>query len=176
MKTPMTKLIAAALCAVGLSSFAAEPEAVQLWEGGPYWAECNIGATKPEDYGILTSFNDAAQAVTEALGGDWRLPMQTEWDALLTNCGKGTWTEQNGVKGRLFTGTGDYSSNSIFLPAAGYDGGFGREYAGSGGIYWSSTENGADGAWSLNIRSSGASKDSSARGRGVSVRAVRNAK
>ena len=24
---------------------------VQLWENGPYWAECNVGATKPEEYG-----------------------------------------------------------------------------------------------------------------------------
>jgi hypothetical protein len=28
-----------------------EPEMVQLWEGGPYWATKNIGADKPEDYG-----------------------------------------------------------------------------------------------------------------------------
>ena len=24
---------------------------VQLWENGPYWAECNVGATKPGEYG-----------------------------------------------------------------------------------------------------------------------------
>ena len=24
---------------------------VQLWEGGPFFAECNVGATKPEEYG-----------------------------------------------------------------------------------------------------------------------------
>jgi uncharacterized protein (TIGR02145 family) len=24
---------------------------VQLWENGPYWAECNVGATEPEDFG-----------------------------------------------------------------------------------------------------------------------------
>ena len=24
---------------------------VQLWENGPYWAECNVGATEPEGYG-----------------------------------------------------------------------------------------------------------------------------
>lgn len=27
------------------------PGGVQLWENGPYWAECNIGATKPEEVG-----------------------------------------------------------------------------------------------------------------------------
>ena len=29
----------------------AKPIGVQLWENGPYWAECNVGATKPEEYG-----------------------------------------------------------------------------------------------------------------------------
>ena len=24
---------------------------VQLWENGPYWAECNVGASAPEDFG-----------------------------------------------------------------------------------------------------------------------------
>lgn len=46
MKTKLKKLVrsakclvlSAALCAVGLSAFAEEPEAVQLWEGGPSFA------------------------------------------------------------------------------------------------------------------------------------------
>ncbi len=31
---------------------------VQLWEGGPYWAETNIGAEKPEDYGLYFWWGD----------------------------------------------------------------------------------------------------------------------
>ena len=31
---------------------------VQLWEGGPYWAECNVGATKPEEYGYYFWWGD----------------------------------------------------------------------------------------------------------------------
>ena len=31
---------------------------VQLWEGGPYWAETNIGAEKPEDYGSYFWWGD----------------------------------------------------------------------------------------------------------------------
>ena len=31
---------------------------VQLWEGGPYWAETNIGAKKPEDYGYYFWWGD----------------------------------------------------------------------------------------------------------------------
>ena len=31
---------------------------VQLWENGPYWAECNVGATKPEEYGYYFWWGD----------------------------------------------------------------------------------------------------------------------
>ncbi len=33
---------------------------VQLWENGPYWAECNVGATKPEEYGYYFWWGDTA--------------------------------------------------------------------------------------------------------------------
>ena len=31
---------------------------VQLWENGPYWAECNVGATNPEEYGYYFWWGD----------------------------------------------------------------------------------------------------------------------
>ena len=31
---------------------------VQLWEDGPYWADTNIGAEKPEDYGFYFWWGD----------------------------------------------------------------------------------------------------------------------
>ena len=31
---------------------------VQLWEGGPYWAECNVGALKPTDFGYYFWWGD----------------------------------------------------------------------------------------------------------------------
>ena len=31
---------------------------VQLWENGPYWAECNVGAAKPEEYGYYFWWGD----------------------------------------------------------------------------------------------------------------------
>jgi hypothetical protein len=31
---------------------------MQLWEGGPYWAECNVGASKPEEYGYYFWWGD----------------------------------------------------------------------------------------------------------------------
>ena len=40
-------------------SFVAETSVgVQLWENGPYWAECNVGATKPEEYGYYFWWGD----------------------------------------------------------------------------------------------------------------------
>ncbi len=37
---------------------ATEIGGVQLWEGGPYWAECNVGATTPEEYGYAFWWGD----------------------------------------------------------------------------------------------------------------------
>ena len=61
MKTPMTKLMLAATAATLLCLGAnadGTHDAVQLWEGGPYWAECNVGATKPEEYGYYFWWGD----------------------------------------------------------------------------------------------------------------------
>ena len=39
---------------VAFSAVLTDPdtEGVQLWEDGPYWATCNVGASKPEDSGF----------------------------------------------------------------------------------------------------------------------------
>ena len=42
---------------------------VQLWEGGPYWAECNVGATKPEEYGCYFWWGDTVGYTRS--GGTW---------------------------------------------------------------------------------------------------------
>ena len=42
---------------------------VQLWEGGPYWAECNVGATKPEEYGYYFWWGDTVGYTRS--GGTW---------------------------------------------------------------------------------------------------------
>lgn len=39
-------------------SIVKESGRVQLWENGPYWAECNIGAESPEDYGYYFWWGD----------------------------------------------------------------------------------------------------------------------
>ena len=43
---------------VTIAEGAAPLGGVQLWEGGPYWAECNVGATTPEEYGYYFWWGD----------------------------------------------------------------------------------------------------------------------
>ena len=200
---------------------------VQLWENGPYWADCNVGASLPEDYGYYFwwgdtvgykrktgtdgwvsvkdgssfSFNSANaptygmynstllsngyidstgnltaehDAATAHLGAPWRMPTSAEIDALISNCTT-TWTNCNGVAGRLVAGKGDYASRSIFLPAAGYGYGSSLDYTGSDGYYWSSTPNsgGSLSAWRLYFYSSDFDRDLNYRYLGQSVRPVR---
>ena len=69
------------------------------------------------------------------LGGKWRMPTETEWDELLTDC-NWTWVNQNGVEGYLVTSK--HNNASIFLPAAGVSVGSDEPLAGIG-CYWSSS-------------------------------------
>ena len=86
----------------------------------------NLYTLLPED--------DAAAA---NWGGNWRMPTKEEIEELYINTDF-TWTQQNGVNGRLFTAS---NGNSLFLPAAGrrWDGEL--NYAGDWGFYWSSSLN-----------------------------------
>lgn len=79
---------------------------------------------------------DAAVALW---GNGWRMPTANEFHILMNLASE--WTENyngSGVAGWIFRGEGEYSKNSIFMPAASY----GRESSvdvSSGGLYWSST-------------------------------------
>ena len=125
------------------------------------WATCNVGASKPEDYGDYyawgetktkseywddnsvtngKSFSDIKgdsryDAARANWGGSWRLPTKKEYEELVNKC-NWTWTVQNGKMGYKVTGP---NGNSIFLPAAGYRSGSSLYGAGSFGGYWSST-------------------------------------
>ena len=167
---------------------------VQLWKGGPKFAEYNVGATSATEYGgyyawggslnqnkgkDMNSGTDAlsgdSDTATKLWGSNWRMPTKEEFDALLNNqnctC---TRTTQNGVKGLLCKGKEGtvYEFNSIFLPAAGYcDFGnvSGQSYY---GYYWSSTPNGNDRAYYLYSGYSLNQVGDSDRYDGFSVRAV----
>ena len=166
---------------------------VQLWENGPKFAEYNVGVTdgKAESYGgyycwgssidkdqsaayksgtdPLTGTDDTA---TNLWGNNWRMPTKAELEALLTNCDV-EWTTVGGVNGRKFTGkVAPYTSNSVFLPAAGdCSNGYVRDQ-GSYGYYWSSSPNGSGYAYGLGFTSGYQNVFNIYRNFGFSVRAV----
>lgn len=111
---------------------------IQLWKDGPKFAEFNVGAenNKPEDFGSYLAVSDLASKIPDLFGDNWRLPTLEDYEALLANC---TYEYINGdVTGSKFTGKGDYSSNSIFLPIAGYMIGTNLQST-YYGFYWTST-------------------------------------
>lgn len=141
---------------------------VQLWEGGPKFAEYNVGVTdgKPESYGGLYRWGSHIDTDTSAdayyntgnadLAGDddtatflwgsnWRMPTRAElW--LLVNAAsdkcRGSNATVNGVSVRKITGGKDYfKNNSIILPRAGqlnYSNGE-IQFRESSGYYWSAS-------------------------------------
>ena len=124
-----------------------------------------------DDTPILAPEHDAAQV---KWGGSWRMPTKQEFDNLLSNC-DWTWTTtENGVKGYVVRGRGDYALNSIFLPATGYGHGTSFSHSGSYGNYWSSVpDSNYSGSWYLSFDSSGHRTDSYDNRRfGFSVRPV----
>lgn len=133
------------------------------------WATCNVGATKPEEYGgyyawgeteekddydwdtykwCKSSYGRLDYKTTLDLeddvahvkwGGSWRMPTLDELKELKNSC-SWQWTTQNGVNGYCVTGP---NGNSIFLSAAGYRYFTNLNYSGSEGCYWSGSLNGS---------------------------------
>ena len=131
---------------------------------GTLWADRNVGADTPEEYGDYFRFGETTpftenspsykyetikrgiagtdkDAATTILGAHFRMPTIVQIKELLDYCSR-QWTQVNGVKGTMATGP---NGNSIFLPAAGY-----RYYSsgslssvGSLGYYWSASPNGS---------------------------------
>ena len=125
---------------------------------GYYWESykwCNNGDSRSltkyntvSNYGAVdnkTSFKDydyEDDAAHAALGGNWRMPTDAEWEELRKNC-TWTWTRNyngTGVAGRIVTSnkTG-YTNKSIFLPASGDRYGTVLDGVGTIGSYWSSS-------------------------------------
>lgn len=139
---------------------------------GTMWACCNVGASKPEDYGDYYAWGeirtkseytnstydyydgssyrrigsdisrDKYDVAYEEWGEDWCMPSATKMHELLDNT-TSMWTVQNGVNGRSFTGS---NGGKIFLPAAGcYV--LSTPTGGKLGAYWSSTIAGSNSSW-----------------------------
>ena len=117
-----------------------------------------------------TTLEASDDAATANWGSGWRMPTYDELNELKNNCTV-TWTTQNGVNGRLFTGP---NGNSIFLPAAGDRGDSDLYGAGSlGGCWSSSLYTGYTGsAWNLDFNSGDYGMYSDYRCYGLAVRAV----
>ena len=58
---------------------------VQLWEGGPFFAECNVGATKPEEYGYYFWWGDTVGYKRNG----------TQWDAVDGSATRFDFNQQN---------------------------------------------------------------------------------
>ena len=119
---------------------------------------------------------DAARAIW---GGDWRIPSRTELETLINANGTDKtnmiWTARNGVQGLLVSGVGDYSGNSIFLPATGFGSDGIILMPTSQGFYWSSThDESSDKAYTIVTRSVSNSA-SEARFLGLAIRPVKTA-
>ncbi len=86
-------------------------------------------------------------------GGNWRMPTSAEWEELYDNT-TSTWTTENGVYGCKYASKKD-ATKYIFLPAAGDRDGTDVHFAGSGGLYWSSSlgSSGPNGAYYMGFYS-----------------------
>ena len=156
---------------------------------GTKWATCNVGASNPREYGDYFAWGEtkprssysednymffsdpavlpaSADAATANWGSGWRMPTKAEFEELKDKC---TWTWlSNGYK---VVGP---NGNGIFLPAAGrrYDSEL--DYAGSYGLYWSSSlrTDYTGSAWDLDFCSDDYGMSRYYRGYGCTVRPV----
>lgn len=144
------------------------PELVDLGlPSGRLWADRNIGANAPEDYGDLMDHYDACAYI---YANGLKTPAREDFKELDEHC-KHEWTEVNGVKGMKFTSK--KNGNSIFFPASGYRFGTSLDNRGSNGYYWSSSLYSSAYGASLYFHSGGVNPaDYDNRFYGSSVRAV----
>ena len=165
---------------------------------GTKWAPWNVGASKPEEYGGYYSWGETEvkdvyswetyihcdgtystchdigtdiagtnyDVAHDKWGGSWKMPTWGQLEELWDNCSM-EWTTVNGINGRKFTGP---NGNSIFLPAAGGNGG--SFDVGSWGLFWSSSSRNEDGAHGFGFNSEGVSRYVGYRVEGLSVRPV----
>ncbi len=126
---------------------------------GTLWAECNVGASKPEEFGDyfawgetspkesytkknytvdknIASLDAAHDAATANWGESWRMPTLNDIAELMVEC-TWTWIFYRGVEG--FRVTSKKNGNFIFLPAAGHLNKPHSENAGRYSHYWLSS-------------------------------------
>ena len=120
---------------------------VQLWEGGPKFAEYNIGASGATGTGTPMTFTDATKSGADYVwGANWRTPNKEEMDELWLATQEEDeakviceYTQEGGIYGFKFTGKGAYADNSVFFPAAD----LASDSESGQAAYWSGTADGA---------------------------------
>jgi hypothetical protein len=132
-----------------------------------FWAECNVGASKPEEYGDFFAWGETAtkssftpanykwksgypnaelaaedDAAYVNMGPQWRTPSKEQMNALRTEC---RWEKGslNGVAGYYVVGKND---NKIFLPFAGYMYRSENQGVVTSGNWWSRSRNSEEGS------------------------------
>ena len=99
---------------------------VQLWAGGPKFAEYNIGTSEEKVEGITMEFGDAIKTGNDyAWGANWRTPSKDEMDELRAasygNSDAKVTCERvivGGINGFIFKGKeAGYTDNKVFFPA-----------------------------------------------------------
>lgn len=145
------------------------------------WASCNVGASKPEEYGGYYAWGETEERTDYTQnsyiyynygwenigsdisgtkydiahvrwGGNWRMPTMDEVKELIMNCSY-EWTSVNGVEGELFVS--NLNGNSIFLPAAGYKDGKSVCDKTYHGEYWTSILDPPGDAFEFDFRKGG---------------------
>ncbi|MBR5443239.1 MAG: InlB B-repeat-containing protein [Paludibacteraceae bacterium] len=87
---------------------------------------------------VLDIIDDAARM---NWGGKWRMPSDSEWGELISQC---TWEWDNEKNGYVVTSQKEgYTQKSIFLPAAGYKGHAHLSCNSAGGHYWKTSLGGS---------------------------------
>ena len=91
---------------------------------------------------VLDIIDDAARM---NWGGNWRMPSDSEWGELISQC---TWEWDNEKNGYVVTSQKEgYTQTSIFLPAAGYKGRGNLSCGSSVGHYWKTSLGGSLGSY-----------------------------
>ena len=119
------------------------------WEKTGGYTEANAPYYNHGSYTKYTSDGEILKAADDAanviLGGDWWIPTQAIWQALVDNSKKGL---DSGFK---FTN----NDQTLFLPAAGYVNGTSFVAVGFDGYYWSGTARSSTSAYQLQLYGSG---------------------
>ena len=147
------------------------------WEHAPFNNGSNLydeeyfNAHKSEWLDDKDNLKPEFDAATQIMGGDWRMPTETECQELMYNT-TNEWTQVNGVNGFKFTGS---NGKSIFIPAAGNCDDGSVNFVGGRGDVWSSSLNTSypDTAYHLYFVSSSYGVSNYYRYLGMSVRGVR---